>query len=666
MKHRAWIVIAFIALVGMCLWAATGGIPPAEAQSVVATPTPVQPTPAAQRAKIVTVQVTQFTWQLLSRATKSVVCTVTIEHDGTPNFIETINYCPAETLIAAINAVPTPYAGLTPQPTLPGIDETTLARYFTWKYKESFQVSRQVSIPIPSMIVNISAPQGTVTQPYVVIAAYEPAVGYKILGLRGTINSIVNFSCAADKCKLPISSDSTIELWALSSFGDESPHVKATVRVTRIDSGYRLTVTTELTQSPYQDACATMWGLPQPDSSSWASLPTLPQDLNTSQSLYILVGKMLAVGIVSAKDCPGDGVFANGSPNACGMAAARQAMIDWQNQFDPVIWQASNTMGVPARLLKTLIQVETQFWPGLGQNTLQEYGLGQLNYLGLDTALRWDPELFKQICNNTLYDCSLGYASLPPDEQAQLKGSLINLLDSACTNCAGGINLTIAQQSIPMLAQALRANCNETRYILSDQSLKPVDFDTMWHFTLVSYHSGYQCLYDAIHQTRNALEDITWDNVSSHLACKDAKTYVDNFWSTLISFTPMVSGEEANASLALPVMTTPTPFPSPTPHLSKATLHIVVYLDKNNDGKPEPGEMVDGLSALLTFSDGPDVTQPITNGDVVVDLSHHAVGAHLTVSIKDLFYFYETSIPVDGEVLLTIRLTQPVIPPGLP
>lgn len=664
MRLRSWVAAMGAVLASVIIFAAIEGSPQAFAQAPVGSS--AQPTANPARAKLVEVRVNQFSWQLLSRFDKSVVCEVVIEHDGTPNFYEALNYCSPETLKSEIDRLPTVRPGLTPRPIPPGIDENVLYQYFSWKFKESFQVTRKVIVPIPEMIVNISVPNGSVDQPYVIVSAYEPAVDNKILGLRGTINTLLTFSCATDHCKVPVQSDSTIELWAYSSFGDESKHVNATVRISGQRGAYTLTLSAQRPLTAYIDACSIVWGLPQPESISWAAMPDLPQELNTAQTLHYLTAKLITVGIVSAKDCPGDGLFSDGSPNGCGMDTARPTVNQWQNQFDPVIWLSARSSGIPARLLKTLIKVETQFWPGTGDNTLAEYGLTQLNYLGVDTALRWDSELFKQVCNNSLYDCSRGYAGLPPDVQTQLKGALMNLVNSSCVNCPGGINLASAQQSIPMLAQALRANCKQTQYILGDQALKPANYDDMWHFTLVSYHSGYQCLYDALATTQKGLQNLDWLHVSANLKCKDAKSYVDNFWDELTGFTPVISPAQANVTFSLPVMTTPTPVPSPTPYMSKANLHIQVYLDKNGDGKPAVDEMVDGLIALITYSDGPAVTQVVNQGDVSIALSSHRVGAHVTVSIKNLFFFFETSIPASGEVPVTVRLTQPVLPPALP
>ncbi len=664
MRLRIWVAAALMVLTVIAFLAATDGSPRAKAQPP-AGPS-AQTTAVPTRKRSVEIKVTQFTWQLISIHDKKVVCEVVIEHDGTPDFYEVLSSCPIESMQAEIVSLPTPNPALTPEPTTSGIDETSLYQFFSWKYKNSFQVVRKVSVPLLDMIVNVSAPSGVVAEPYVIISAYEPAVDYKITGIRGVINSNVNFSCATDHCKVPILSDSYIEFWALSSLGDESKHVTATVRVSGKTGAYTVTATTENPLVANSDTCSTMWGLPQPRTTSWAALPYLPQELNTSQSLDILTGKLISVGIVKAKNCPGAGLFSYGSPNGCGMDVARPTVIQWQNQFDPVIWLSARSTGIPARLLKTLIKVETQFWPGTVSNTLYEFGLGQINYLGLDTALRWDPELFNQMCNSTIYNCAGGYAALPPGIQAQLKGAMMDLVDSSCVNCTGGINLANAQQAIPMLAQTLRANCKQTKYIIENQAFRPVSYEDMWRYTLVSYHSGFQCLDDAVAATRQNQEEFDWDHVSSHLVCNGAKDYVNNFWQDLMGFTSVVSQEQVGESLGVPVMATQTQNPFPTAFMSRATLHIQIYLDKNNDGKPESDEMVDGLSAVITFSDGSSLTQVITNGEATLDLSSHQIGSHVTVSIKNLFYFYDAPIPASGEIPVIIRLTQPVLPPALP
>ena len=138
----------------------------------------------------------------------------------------------------------------------------------------------------------------------------------------------------------------------------------------------------------------------------WAEFPQMPDGLYTSKSLYFLASRLLYTGIVDAKDCPNQGFLSPASPNGCGMERAKTAMIEWQNQYNPVIWSASRKIGVPPKIIKTLIEKESQFWPGNSRLFLQEYGLAQINQFGADVALRWNNDLFKQTCSAVLGDCN--------------------------------------------------------------------------------------------------------------------------------------------------------------------------------------------------------------------------------------------------------------------
>lgn len=105
MRLRSWVAAMGAVLASVIIFAAIEGSPQAFAQAPVGSS--AQPTANPARAKLVEVRVNQFSWQLLSRFDKSVVCEVVIEHDGTPNFYEALNYCPPETLKSEIDRLPT-------------------------------------------------------------------------------------------------------------------------------------------------------------------------------------------------------------------------------------------------------------------------------------------------------------------------------------------------------------------------------------------------------------------------------------------------------------------------------------------------------------------------------------------------------------------------------
>ena len=136
-------------------------------------------------------------------------------------------------------------------------------------------------------------------------------------------------------------------------------------------------------------------------------------------------------------------------------------MIEWQNQFDDQFWLASSQQGIPPKILKTLVEIETQFWPGNTRVFLDEYGLGQVNQLGMDVLLRRDPTLYQRVCPSILSDCSRPYLSLEPQQQAMIRGAVVRLMDVTCADCEYGFDLNKAKESIPLIAMLFQANCQQ-------------------------------------------------------------------------------------------------------------------------------------------------------------------------------------------------------------
>jgi hypothetical protein len=126
-------------------------------------------------------------------------------------------------------------------------------------------------------------------------------------------------------------------------------------------------------------------------------LSNFPFQLNTRKTLHTLATQLILSGIVETNDCPAGGLSLSLDwPTACGLERASTAMIAWQNQFDEHIWLASRDQGIPPKVLKTLIEIESQFWPGNSRFYIDEIGLGQINQLGLDVLLRQDPYLISK------------------------------------------------------------------------------------------------------------------------------------------------------------------------------------------------------------------------------------------------------------------------------
>lgn len=122
--------------------------------------------------------------------------------------------------------------------------------------------------------------------------------------------------------------------------------------------------------------------------------PTQASDLITTDPLPILAGNLIWFGFVNVTTCNGmSGVDLNRSASPCGLAAAFPAVVAWQNQFDTAILEAARTYAIPARLLKRMMMVESQFWHYFDNGADGEIGILQVTDNGLDTLLRFDPWL---------------------------------------------------------------------------------------------------------------------------------------------------------------------------------------------------------------------------------------------------------------------------------
>lgn len=114
--------------------------------------------------------------------------------------------------------------------------------------------------------------------------------------------------------------------------------------------------------------------------------------LMTDEPLTWLAGTLIWNGLVKPQ-CAGSGLDPfTLAADGCGMAFARADVIRWQNQFDDAIFNAAITHNVPAKLLKRMMRIESQFWP-FYTAPAGEIGIMQVTDNGLDTLLRFDREL---------------------------------------------------------------------------------------------------------------------------------------------------------------------------------------------------------------------------------------------------------------------------------
>ena len=524
---------------------------------------------------------------------------------------------------------------------------------------------------LPPLYAFIQAPDGVLEEPYVVLLGVQSFPGVSI-EIRGYVNA-GEFVCYGSPCKIPVPLSSQIIFRAFSSAGNSSDQVSATLRVVEVDGGYSIFVDSVSQSTSFVDSCLGIWDIQDYNDPDWAEFVQYPQQLNTNKTLYYLAAKLIFHGIVDVAGCPGGGLD-NGLdwPTGCGLERARSAMLDWQNKYDEYIWLASKEVGIPPKVLKTLIEVESQFWPGDQRFYVDEIGLGQVNQLGVDVLLRTDEFTYKQACKGVLYDCDMPYTSLSDEDKALVRGALISSYSSVCTSCENGLDLDNSKQSIVFIARVLRANC-ETIKLVIDNHMEPVYYDTwedpypdLWKLTLFSYHSGLSCFEDAIKVASNFNVPMTWDNVKGYIDCESGQKYVDGVWSNLVTFDAYSYNATGQQVVDVSPVFAPTRTPFPTPILSSGEVVVTVYLDANRDGVLDESERLDNMPVEVQASNGVTLRAVTRNGEAVIDLTGIPANIEAEVVLTGLYRSKTITIPVQGRVPVEFIFDQPTLPTAIP
>ncbi len=533
----------------------------------------------------------------------------------------------------------------------------------------------QPLVPFPTELASnalfafIEAPPGALTLPYVTLTAFQTGTFTTGITISGTMNT-TQFICPGSPCTVPLQlGESRFQFKASTPTGLSGDTIYATVFAEMRSDGYHVTIesVSQFSQA-FQDSCLKEWGIEENQGPSWAEFPPFPYQLNTDIPLHHLAARLITYGLVDTTSCPAGGLSADMDwPNACGLEKATPKMIAWENQYDDAIWTAANQIGIPPKIIKTLIEVESQFWPGNECFFVDEYGLGQINQLGVDVLLRNDFNLYQQVCPSVLTNCTVPYVSLAAPQQALVRGALLASQNSACDACQFGLDLTKAQQSITFIAQLLKANCDQAKNVLDVKNLK-TDYESYWKFTLLSYHSGMSCLADAVHATKLAGDPLDWEHLGPQINCAGGEKYVNNFWANLGLFDSYrySSGAVPQGQYQPVFSPTNTPLPSPTPNLSSAKVEVTVYMDLNGDGTPEPGEGLDNIPVQLVFPDGKILAGTTKQGLATFDMSGTVTGTKITATLPNLYRQYEFYLPQSGTVPIIFGFAQPTLPAKIP
>lgn len=502
--------------------------------------------PGPDRFTAITVDYTLYEWWMAAWFDNNIYCSFYVDHDGLPTEGDVYSAC-SEDVYVEWKAYSQPCYKE---------DITECPGYYLIPISSKPAV-KEIVVKLAPADVRISLEgcqpdaEGWCTQqPNLVLKALEPLPNEKILSIQGMAGNDP-YSCEGDTCIFKLSQTSAngvrLKFWAYSSYGDSSEVFDALLRVV-----YEAPDDKRLTPRWYVDvlssqwagvpvaSCAAIWeafppaeGLPQ-----WLSTPEESAGLKSSISYAYLAANLISQGVTDASDCPGQGLFTDGSANACGLEKARTDVLDWQNRFDSLIFAAAQEGDVPAQLLKNLFSRESQFWPGAIRNGV-DVGLGQMTENGADTTFLWNPSFYQQFCPLVLENdvCkSTGFAELQPHEQALLRGALLASVDARCEDCPLRMDLARADFSVSIFAHSLLANCEQAGRIVQnvakDVPGRLLDYETLWRFTLVNYNAGPGCLSDAVLKSYNqtASVPLSWEGVAAELKinCPGAVEYVED------------------------------------------------------------------------------------------------------------------------------------------
>lgn len=547
------------------------------------------------RLTTINVAYTASEWWLVHWSDNEIGCRFLVEHDGLPTGDEIKTWCGNSLYQTWSNSDPCEIAET-------GGDVSQCPGMYL-SYFQSYDRTRDVEIelPLPSVWISLAGcdqqqPDNSCnSMPNLRLVAEEPLANESVIRINGFIGD-EPFSCPGNECTVPLKATGTngspMEFWADSSFGDSSEHYTALIRVQPWGDFMSPDQASDTEQRWYVDVLSSQWRGAEPASASdvwqvfpevggpppWLQTPDSSEELYSTYSLYYLAGMLIRNNEVDVSGCPDGGMETDEIANQCGVEAAYDRVVEWQNRFDEEIYQTALETGVPAQLLKNVFSRESQFWPGI-YKTYQEAGLGQLTENGADTVLLWNPDFFGQFCPLVLDQsiCDLGFGNLNEEEQAMMRGALVQKVNATCPDCTVGIDMTQANFSVKIFANTLLANCEQVGRLITNitrQSPGAVsNYEDLWRFTLANYNAGPGCLSSAIEDTYKSRKSLTWENVSANLeeGCQGAIDYVQDISVELSGVTPTPTSwvfQETVQATPSAGSVTPQPTTTPTPQSS--------------------------------------------------------------------------------------------------
>ena len=277
-----------------------------------------------------------------------------------------------------------------------------------------------------------------------------------------------------------------------------------------------------------------VWGGVVKDPPGWLSMSGQVGALDSAYEFEGVAGHLINGGTVDASACPNGGLKTDGEANGCGLKAALPKVVEWQNQFDAAILATSQRTSVPPILMKNIFAWESQLWPVTVYVNTSEFGLGHLTEMGADSALRWNPSFYAEVCAKSFAaeNCEKAYGDQPLTMQSALRGVVVQQVRADCGTCAYGLDLSLAKSSTDVFAQVLLANAHFVRLAIQGTTGKSaadvLTYEDFWKFTLASYNAGPGCFSAGLQRTVGDHAALEWRNLAARLepGCRGSIPYV--------------------------------------------------------------------------------------------------------------------------------------------
>ena len=496
------------------------------------------------RTMTIKIDVTEHEWWLVRWEDNSQVCNLRIEHDELPTPDEIYVQCGLKIYNTWAKSPPCAVAESNQNELCSGV-------YLFRVGMEKLQKEIVVDLPAPRAWIEIVDCESKNRSgfcadiPSIHVSAEEPLPNEIITQIQGRLNEIP-FLCTGNSCEIKLRNTHDlgvlIEFWADSSYGDTSIHYKGRIRVSKIvdeendDYAWQVDIISDQKDISNVEGCAKIWGSFPPLGSLpvWLENPYYPIFLESDQPYTYLAGQLISQGFVDASDCDDLGVSESGFATQCGLDRSRSAVQLWQNLFNVNIIRSAQKSGVPSQLIKHIFAIESQFWPATKKALYYEYGFGHVNELGADTVLLWNQDFYFQFCPLVLdiNICNAGYSQLDKWNQILLRGALLSEMEVDVSVPRKDIDSEQIQASMDMVAETLLGNCSQVdRMIFNETDRRAGDisnYEDLWRFTLVNYHSGPGCLSEAMREVLKDGDKLNWVTVSAALesVCPEALNYV--------------------------------------------------------------------------------------------------------------------------------------------